>query len=400
MYRDKGERDREMTEKAGKNRSDYKRVNRGLVMKMIASGQCTSRVDLVESTGLSKMAISNIVNEMLEQNLLVETAAEKSADPGRKRIGLEISPEAPRVIGLSIMRDCCDAVLCNLDMQVIRRETIVYGSNMNKDQLIYDVYQLLDTLLYDEKNVAAIGIASIGPINVREGRILNPFYFHGIEDVEIMKIVKERYNLPVFFNHDNQSAVQVEALFGNGRGYQDILLIGAGEGVGCGILSSDHLHKNNNGLSPEPGHVSIDYAGKLCACGSRGCLETYVRTPEILKQLYEKTGKYYTYEAFCRMSDDPVVDEIFTDAVQKVAVAIVSIVNILNCELIILSNDFVYWDDKYVEMLENLINKYRFTKWADRVTVKKAYFKKDAALLGAACNAILSIYEGGLLFEE
>ena len=59
-----------MTEKAGKNRSDYKRVNRGLVLKMVATGQYTTRADLVRGTGLSKMAISNIVSEMLRQNLL------------------------------------------------------------------------------------------------------------------------------------------------------------------------------------------------------------------------------------------------------------------------------------------------------------------------------------------
>ena len=55
-----------MTEKAGKNRSDYKRVNRGLVLRMIATGECATRSDLVRSTGLSKMAISNIVAEMLQ----------------------------------------------------------------------------------------------------------------------------------------------------------------------------------------------------------------------------------------------------------------------------------------------------------------------------------------------
>ena len=60
-------------EKAGKNRSDYKKVNRGLVMKMIATGQCSTRADLTRSTGLSKMAISNIVTELIRQHLLVET---------------------------------------------------------------------------------------------------------------------------------------------------------------------------------------------------------------------------------------------------------------------------------------------------------------------------------------
>ena len=74
-----------MTEKAGKNRSDYKRVNRGLVLKMIATGQCATRIDLVHSTGLSKMAISNIVTELMGQNLLVETSTACGLGPVPRR---------------------------------------------------------------------------------------------------------------------------------------------------------------------------------------------------------------------------------------------------------------------------------------------------------------------------
>ncbi|MDO4262104.1 MAG: ROK family protein [Eubacteriales bacterium] len=389
-----------MTEKAGKNRSDYKRVNRGLVMKMIATGQCTSRVELVEKTGLSKMAISNIVSELLRQGLLIEKAAEKNGDPGRKPIRLMISPDAPRVVGLVITRVRCEAVLCSLDMQVFKRERVNYNSGMNREKLIHCVFQLLDTILYEEGNILAVGLASPGPVNVREGRILNPYYFYNIQDVEIVRVVSERYGLPVFFDHDNQSAVRVESLFGNGRGYQDILLMGATEGVGSGILSSDHLHGNSQGLSPELGHVSIDYKGKPCICGSRGCMERYVSTPEILRKLYEKTGKYYTYEVFCGMTEDPDVDEIFKDAVEKLAVGIISAVNILNSSLILLSNDFVYWDDKYAALLEERINRNRFTKWADRIVVKKTYFYRDASLMGAACNAVSPVFAGGLLFED
>ena len=85
-----------MTEKAGKNRSDYKRVNRGLVLKMVATGQCVTRLDLVRSTGLSKMAISNIVTELISQNLLVETETARSEEPGRRPVGLDLSPACRR----------------------------------------------------------------------------------------------------------------------------------------------------------------------------------------------------------------------------------------------------------------------------------------------------------------
>ncbi|MCD7819823.1 MAG: ROK family protein [Lachnospiraceae bacterium] len=389
-----------MTGKAGKNRDDYKKVNRGLVLKMVATGQCASRAELVENTGLSKMTISNIVAEMLYQGLLAECGETQNGDPRRKRIRLEISPKAPKVIGLGILRDRCEAVLCSFDMKVLRREKIIHGGNMSEEVLVHHVYQLIDTLLHEEPGVLSIGIASIGPLNIRAGRILKPNYFYGIENVEIVKIISERYHLPVYFNNDNQSAVLMEHLFGNGRGYSDILLVRIGEGVGCGVLSSEHPDINSRSLLPELGHVSIDYAGKPCICGRKGCLETYVRTSELLDRLYEKTGKYYAYETFCKITDDQEVEEVFIDAVEKTAGAIVSTLNILNSELILLAGDPIYWNNRYVELLEETINRYRFTKWADRIIVKPVFYGEDVTVMGAACNAVTPVFDGELLFEE
>ena len=55
-----------MLEKAGKNSGDNRRDNRGLVLRMVATGACRTRRDLVVRTGLSKMTISNIVGEMID----------------------------------------------------------------------------------------------------------------------------------------------------------------------------------------------------------------------------------------------------------------------------------------------------------------------------------------------
>lgn len=386
-------------EKAGKNRNDYKKVNRGLVMRMIATGRCSTRADLTRSTGLSKMAISNIVSELIHQDLLVETETVRVEELGRSPGRLALSPDAPKVVGLLIDRGRCEAVLCSLDLKVLRRESAPM-ENISQEQLIHLVYQLLDMILYNRVDVVAIGIASIGPVSAQAGKILKPLFFYGIHDVEIVRIVKERYHLPVFFDHDNQSAILAESLYGNGRGYNDVLYVGVSQGVGCGILSGGQLYCNRRGLPPELGHVSIDIKGRSCGCGNRGCVEAYVRTPELLKKMQYFTGKYYTYENFCDLAHtDKRVDDVLTDAVMRLATAIVSIINILNSELILLGNDSVFWPDRYLSMLEDEVNRRRFVDWDERILVKRSYFLRDAALLGSACNAITSIFAGNLLFD-
>lgn len=385
--------------KAGKNRNDYKKINRGLVMRMIATGQCSTRADLARSTGLSKMTISSIVTELIRQDLLVETEAARVEELGRTPVRLGVSPKAPKVVGLLINRDCCEAVLCSLDLHVLRRETVMM-ENMTASKLTQLIYQLLDTILLGRVDVVAIGAASIGPISVQAGKILRPFYFYDIHDVEVVRIIQERYHLPVFFDHDNQSAMLAESLFGNARGCNDALFVGVSQGVGCGILSDGQLYCNRRGLPPELGHVSVDLKGRSCGCGNRGCVETYLRTPELLKKLRYHTGKYYTYEGFCALAgENEQVDSILTDAVMRLSYAIISIINILNSELILLGNDSTFWPDRYLNMLEDEVNRRRFVDWDERVLVRRAYFMRDASLMGAACSAISPIFQGELLFE-
>lgn len=388
-----------MLERMGKNSSDNRRINRGLVTKIVATGGCTTRSELVRETGLSKMTISNIVSELMEFGILEEKEVVRNEEPGRNPIRLVISPDAPKVAGLAISRDRCECILCDLNLHVLKREKATM-EDMTEERLIQTIYQLLDTVLFQEENVAAVGVASVGPISIASGMILKPFYFFGIENFNIVQIIQERYHLPVFLDHDNQSALLAESLYGNARGYHDVLFIGISEGVGCGIISDGQLYCNRRGLPPEMGHVSIDANGKPCQCGNKGCLETYIRSPELLKKLRYHTGKYYTYEAFGKLEGNKNVDMIFQDAVEKLATAVVSTINILNSELILLGNDSVYWKDHYVAELEEEINRRRFVEWDEPVLVKKAYFMQDASLFGAACNAVVQIFSGKLTLER
>ena len=225
--------------KLGRNKEDQKRSNWGLVLKLLATGRCSSRIDLAKTTGLTKPAISQIVGEFINKNLVEESEKEIRSELGRNPTKLIISSKAPKFIGILIDRAYCAAVLTDLNLKVIRRKTLP-NECVSEAELMSNVYQLLDLMLEEGQAVAAIGAASIGPVNVSEGMIVNPYYFRGIHDVKIKKRIEERYRLPVFFDHDNQCAALAEFLYGNGRNYQDILLVSVSRGVGCGMIVQGH----------------------------------------------------------------------------------------------------------------------------------------------------------------
>lgn len=234
---------------------------------------------------LTKTAISKIVTELMENGFLIETKKQENTDLGRNPIGLDIAESAPLVIGILIMRDFCEAVLCDMKLTILRSERLSQ-SWKDQDELMETVYSLADQMMLGaEDRVGGIGVACVGPLDSIEGVIGAPPYFHGIHDVPLASLLRERYQLPVFCDNDNQSAALAEKLFGIGRGYQDIFLVGLASGVGCGIIIGNEKYQSSSGYTPEVGHLSIDHQGEKCVCGNRGCLELYLNSRTVLKQM-------------------------------------------------------------------------------------------------------------------
>ncbi len=382
--------------KLGVNRDNQKKINRGLTLKLIATQQCSSRIELSRVTGLTKMAISQIVGELIAKGYVVEVEKESTAELGRRPVGLEISPRAPRYAGVQVQRGYCEAVLCDMQMKVLKSERIVREWT-DSEELMEAVYTLMDHMLEGEEQVAAIGAASIGPVSVKEGRIIHPLYFNGVGDIPIKSLLEKRYEMPVYFDHDNQSAALVEQLYGNGRGYQDILLVSVGRGVGCGILVDGQRMHSYSGYAPEIGHISIDHNGIPCVCGNVGCLERYVNSTVMHRRFTEALGQDLEYHRFYTMTDRPEIDKILRDQIHNLTQGIVNALNILNSQIVLLGMDCAYWPEEYVQLLETEINEKKFGNREVRIPVKKTRFLYQSQVLGAACNAVSQVFSGELL---
>ena len=102
--------------------------------------------------------------------------------------------------------------------------------------------------------------------------------------------------------------------------------------------------------------------GITCSvCGGLGCLETYVGTEVIEKKVEAALGKKKDYQAICRMDDNPKVRAIMEEMIMDLSCAVVSLENIMNFEIILLGLGGVYWPDRYLSMLEDIVNERKFS---------------------------------------
>lgn len=380
----------------GKNLSTSKQYNRGLILQLIATNEATSRIELATTTMLTKMTITNIVSEYIEHGIVEQCEEKITEGSGRNPIRLRIAEKAPTVIGLYITRDKIEAVLCTLGLEILNRKVMPFKT-LKKEEVRQYSYHVIDQLLAEtDLKVLGIGVAVMGPVDINNGIILNPPHFFGIENVNITQFLEERYGLPVVVDHDQNSAAQAEVLFGAGKNVQDFIFLGITKGIGSGFVSDGKVFHNKMGMASELGHISIDRNGKRCACGNRGCLEVYACVDAMEEKLRKVTGENHTFQEFCRMKKRRDVDKVLREMVDDIAVAIVSGINILHPQLVILGNECMDWDDKYVYLLEEKVNEEKFTQNYGRVPIRKAYFGKDSQLLGAAANVLYYMFSGKL----
>lgn len=387
-----------MRTRLGENSRMSKSHNRGVVLRLIATGEATTRIDLAKRTGLVKMTLSNIVGEFLERGLIVETSPKVSDSLGRNPIELAIAPTAPKAIGVNIARRKIQVTLTTLDLKILKTKAVRFES-LTKEELIETVFAFIDEMLAEETNILGIGVTCVGPMDMQKGEILSPPMFYGIENVPLKELLTKRYDYPIVVEHDHNFAALTELLFGAGRGVNDLIYVGLGTGgISSGIIVGGEIIFNSKRYESELGHISIQRDGKECVCGNKGCLEAYATKTVVHKELIKATGKTLSFEEFAAMEDDPRVNEIFLEMTYNITTALIGIVNILHPELILLGRNGVFLRQCYLDYMQEHINALKFVKDDRPILVKKAYFDDKNRAIGAACGVIATAFKGEILF--
>ncbi len=123
--------------------------------------------------------------------------------------------------------------------------------------------------------IEGIGIGCPGVVTPGKGIVENPPNLPGWEKVNIGKIIHQEFKRPVLVDNDANAAAIGELTFGSGKNYKSFIMITLGTGVGGGIVINKKIYHGDFGAAGEIGHISIDFNGPKCNCGSYGCIEAY-----------------------------------------------------------------------------------------------------------------------------
>jgi glucokinase len=94
--------------------------------------------------------------------------------------------------------------------------------------------------------------------------------------INLIDLMKQHFDLPIFVNNDANTAAIGEMMFGAGKGMKDFICLTLGTGLGSGIIVNGQMQYGHLGIAGEMGHIIVSNNGRACGCGRKGCLETYV----------------------------------------------------------------------------------------------------------------------------
>jgi glucokinase len=252
--------------------------------------------------------------------------------------------------------------------------------------------------------IAAAGFGVPGRVLPQEGLVAFSPNVPALNACPLIPCLKDRVPFPLTMDNDANLFALGEHWMGAGRGYDQMLGITLGTGVGGGLILNGALWQGTAGTAGEVGHITVEPEGQKCNCGNRGCLETMASAnwttawvkkelargaASWLKELWQKDKEAIVGETLVTAARmlDPLALKAFARVGRGLAIAIADVVHLLGLSRVVIGGGFAKsWEHFFNPLEEELFR--RLTLFPpEGVSVVPARLDDDAGLLGAACLA-------------
>ena len=355
----------------GLNHQAVKTGNKMLVLRKLHEEGPMSRTDLAKSCGLSKMTITNRIQELLlsgdicetKETLSTGTSSERTGIPGeeparagRRPILLQTVPDARHAVSLYISRDSIEAAVFNWHLKEKASASEPFPPRDTASGFRVRLFSCMDRVLQESglsaSALSGIGVAMIGPLDYQRGILLNPPNFHDLHEIPIRSWLVEAYGVPVHVDNDMNASAVAELLFGNGRGLRSFLYVGVTNGIGSGIVQDGRLFRGFSGFAGELGHTTVSVSGPPCSCGNTGCLELFASIPAMVNAINATdTVKSWPDIAEAERRGDSHTHAALTRGCQYLAAGLVNAINLFDPQAVFLGHDLALAGDNLLTVI-------------------------------------------------
>ncbi|WP_121750396.1 ROK family transcriptional regulator [Streptomyces sp. E2N166] len=315
-----------------------RRRNLARVMHTVSAEGPLSRAAVASRIGLTRAAVSTLVDELVRSGLLEELGPERPGRVGRPGSALAVSAHGPAGIGAEVGVD--HLAVCAVDLRGrVRSRVVRYGSNRGRspepvlEQLTVLVRQVVAEVEAEGLWPAGLAVAVPGLV-ARDARTVVRAPNLDWHDADLGALLPGV--LPLTVANEANFGALAELWLGDGTP-RDFLHVSAEIGIGAAVVVDGRLLRGTRGFAGELGHVPVRPDGPECACGGRGCLEQYAGEKAVLRAAGVEPGEDRVGLLAGRAAaGDEAVRRALHEAGTALGIALTGAVNLLDPEGVVL----------------------------------------------------------------
>jgi predicted NBD/HSP70 family sugar kinase len=320
--------------------------NEKRTLAYLRTHKTSSRLEIAKSLGLSKNTISLIIDKFIKEGIVRETGLDEQVGVGRPRIQLALVPENYKAVGILVQDTQAQYVVTDYTSRIVEMGQFDMESTL-VDSCLERLHQFCLELLERHPETLGIGIGIPGLVDPNMGVVHYSSHL-GWRNVPVKNILGRDLPVPLrIMNSVKAAALSPIPVLPEGHG-SSAFYMRIEEGVGGALIIGKDIYNGASWTAGEVGHIPVLAGGPLCKCGQRGCLESLVSIPVIVKQLRER----YSYDTLtdqpsdflkhvlARREQDPILQEVLQQAGAYVGNAISQVINLLNPQFVIIDSPF------------------------------------------------------------
>lgn len=388
-----------------------KLLNEIQLLNLIREEGPISRIELARRTEMSKVTVFEIINRLIEAGFVIDIGKGEASSRGGKRPTLvKLNAGNHFVIGIEYKRTEARIALADIEANVIDKKKIRYSAGADPLKVLQRTCSRIDRMLKSDQasadKLVSIGIGVPGLINYEEGRLYFADTLRHWDTIPIAHFFSERYNVPAILENDVNTITIGESILGAGKEYSNIVNLWIGDGVGAGIILHDQLVQGLAGGAGEIGYLELN---GFCNSAKLSYLyedQQYfgdiLQVKHLQSTLAEHLGQYegkpadeLTFRQIIHIAekDKGVLGEILDEYIRLVAILCMSMIKMINPEVLILSGKVVEQSKNIFERIKQSLreNGHRFTHTSTKI--RRGHLKEEAGLRGAIAMALEVIFE-------
>jgi predicted NBD/HSP70 family sugar kinase len=268
-------------------RGTSREINRSIVLNLVRAHQPISRADLARAMGVSRGAVTLIVNDLLREGLVIEGATGETMR-GRKPTFLYIDSGRRAVIAVDVRASKTFLQLADLSGQPISG-VISIPTPREPKAFVEALAERVKSLGAEDREITAIqgiGVVVPGMVERATMQVLHAPTL-GWRNVNIREPLAAATGLTVQVENSGRACVLAQAwAIRDASAPGDLVFVSVSDGVGVGVMIHGEILRGTHNIAGEFGHVPLSLDGPPCSCGSTGCWEAYVSNRATLTRYF------------------------------------------------------------------------------------------------------------------